>query len=226
MPNKAQERSFAETAARLLGEKWELEDGAEPPDFSWKVTGEVFGLEVRQVFVDPEMTYGSALRRAEAGNIQTLRDIASAYYGAGGPPVSVQFLGSLSDASVGVVAMTMTQNLPTEIWKQNTVRLHNLKIVMTLLPVECGQYRRWKCIDDRVGWVRRASALVLQRAIDRKARRLGTYRAAYSAVDLLLVTDGGFNSGKLRVESNISLQPSGFRAVYLLNYPVEVVRVG
>lgn len=54
MVSKVRERVYAETAARLLGVAWSFREIPEPVDFEVHAANEVFGLEVRNVFVDTE----------------------------------------------------------------------------------------------------------------------------------------------------------------------------
>ena len=72
MASKVQERIYAEAAASLLNVDWCLVDIPEPLDFEVQTADERFGLEVRQVFVDAETSFGSPSRRRESKNIRAI----------------------------------------------------------------------------------------------------------------------------------------------------------
>jgi hypothetical protein len=59
---KKRERFFAEEAARLLGEAWDLGADREHPDFLVTEGSKKFGLEITQLFVGPQGGDGSSLK--------------------------------------------------------------------------------------------------------------------------------------------------------------------
>lgn len=112
MVNKVQERVFAETAATLLAADWTLHDIPEPLDFEVQTTTESFGLEVRQIFVDIETSFGSAAKREEMKNIRAISCLAKKYYESGGPPVFAQFLGTISIIGSDELLRSMLEYAP------------------------------------------------------------------------------------------------------------------
>lgn len=225
MVNKVQERIYAETAAQLLGVNWSFGEITEPLDFEVQAADERFGLEVRQVFVDTEATFGSPSRRAEGENQSRIRDIASQYYSQGGRPLSVQFLGPLMDAEIQPLVECMLHKAPLSPFQTNTISVGRVKAFLTAVPDILGNYQRWVYVDDRVGWVREITNEDLQHAVDRKKDKLGLYLAKYPIIDLLLVADRTVNSGRMSSAGSLSVQNPGFRAIYFLSYPESVTHV-
>lgn len=225
MVSKVQERIYAETAAKILDVNWSFVDIEEPLDFEVRAADERFGLEVRQVFVDPESSSGSALRQAEGINQRHIRDIASRYYEQGGRPLLAKFLGSLEGAKIPSLVKCMLREAPHFPFESNTVSAHGVKVFLTAIPAEFGNYRRWVYLDDCVGWVNEISNEVLQHAVDRKKDNLPKYLEKYSIIDLLLVADGTVNSGRMISVDSLSVQNPGFRAIYFLSYPLTVTQI-
>ncbi|EWS64468.1 hypothetical protein Y695_02287 [Hydrogenophaga sp. T4] len=226
MVSKVRERIYAESAARLLDVDWHLVEIPEPLDFQVQTEQEVFGLEVRQVFADGEATFGSPSKRAEAENQKRVRSVAAQYYSQGGPPLSVKFLGDLASIESRSLVERMRCEAPTLPFEQHTFAIGRVKVVLTAVPKEFGDYQHWLCVDDRVGWVREATNDDLQRAVDRKRANLPLYLEKFSIVDLLLVADRTMNSGRMRSTGTLSVQNPGFRAVYFLSHPESAERVG
>jgi hypothetical protein len=226
MVSKVRERIYAESAAKLLGVDWIFGEIAEPLDFEVRSGHDVFGLEVRQIFVGGEADFGSPSRRAENENQSYVRDIASRYYSQGGRPVSVKFLGPISDHQLEALVERMVREAPASPFEYHTISVGAIKIFITAQPKELGNCQHWVCIDDHVGWVREATNDDLQYAVDCKRDKLPLYLAKYSTIDLLLVADRTVNSGRMRSAVSFSVQNPGFRAIYFLSYPETITRVG
>lgn len=227
MVSKVSERIYAESAARLLGVSWRFVEIPEPLDFEVQSEREAFGLEVRQVFADKECAFGSPTRRIEAQNQNHIRDIASQYYRSAGPPIAAKFLGPVTDVEIDLVVERMMIEAPASPFARHTIYAgDHLKVFLTALPKEFGNYSQWVCVNDRVGWVGETTQDDLQHAVDRKTANLPLYLAKYPIIDLLLVADRTVNSGRIRATTTLSVQNPGFRAVYFLSYPEYAVRVG
>jgi hypothetical protein len=225
MVSKVQERIYCEAAAKLLGVDWTLFDIPEPPDFEVREDEQVFGLEVRQVFTEEDETIGSSSKRKESHNQRIITGLVDLYYSRGGPPVSAKFLGQLASAPPDTLVDEMLRT--REPGAVNRVfEIDRLKVFLTFLPATAQPYRRWVHVSDRVGWARSVTSDELQRAVDRKADRLDLYLEKYRVIDLLLVADRIFNSGRLTATDGLGVRNPGFRAVYFLSYPESVVRVG
>lgn len=226
MVNKIQERIYVESAAKLLGVTWQIDDIAEPPDFLVVDDGHSFGLEVRQVFADRETFSGSPSKRKETLKSRTISRIADVYYSKGGLPVSAKFLGSVSEEDVESIARVMLSNYVSTPWLQTIVHFPDTKIYVTALPSEVGQYRRWVSVSDRVEWVRSATQSDLQYAIDRKTPNLALYKQKFSDVVLLLVAERLFNSGRLALPSiKCTVTNPGYSSIYFLSHPEAVARI-
>jgi hypothetical protein len=224
MVNKVNERLYAESAARLLGFEWELIDIEEPLDFEVKVGNETFGLEVRQIFTDPEGRAGSKSKQNESKNQKRASALARMYKAKGGTPVNVKFLGSLeaiSDEELVAEIIANCSSLPSL-----EKRLEFNGLIMFLSPQTLGHDNVvWSCIEDRVGWVRAVTSSTLQDAVNKKQEKLPLYLRKYSNIVLLLVADRTLNSGRLSASQAITVVNPGFSAIYFLSYPEEVIRV-
>jgi hypothetical protein len=97
MASKEKERIYAESAARLLGQAWQLVEIPEPLDFEVRSSGAIFGLEVRQIFADAESTFGSPARRQENEKQKLTASLAQLYLAQGGKPATVRLVGDLRD---------------------------------------------------------------------------------------------------------------------------------
>lgn len=226
MVNKVQERIFAETAATLLAADWMLQDIPEPLDFEVRTATESFGLEVRQIFVDVEADFGSAMKMSEMNSIRALSSLAEKYYESGGSPISAQFLGIISPFNSDAVLKCMIEFAPKYPGDRVKLQAPQVKIFMNALPGHCVRYSHWKFVKDTVGWLKKVSGSDLQAAIDKKALNLAAYKQKYEHIELLLVADRVFNSGKLIPDDPHPLINPGFRNIYFMSYPESIRRVG
>lgn len=226
MVSKVQERIFAEKAATLLAADWMLKDIPEPLDFEVRTAAETFGLEVRQIFVDVETHFGSAMKRSEKKTIDALSLLAKKYYEEGGLPISAQFLGVVSSINSDAILKCMLQSAPKYSGGRVTVQAPQVKVFMSPLPEHFMHYSRWKFVNDRVGWLKKVSRSDLQGAIDKKALNLAAYKQKYEHIELLLVADRVFNSGKLISDDLHNLINPGFRNIYFMSYPESIQRIG
>ncbi len=229
--SKAQERIFAEEAAKLLAANWELIDIPEPPDFEIRNDDETFGLEIRQVFVDVETTHGSPLKKREADRQSVLRALAQKYYAEGGEPLHVKVLGALRNNDVDGIVEVLVRSRPKYVGPESLtndaeVRVGSSKFFLKPLPDSFGNYSCWISIDNHVGWVKEIKAEDLQPAVDRKARQLPAYAAKYGKTILLLVADRRYRSGKLASCASVVLQNPGFHAIYFMSRLEFIARVG
>lgn len=226
MVSKVQERIYAESAIKLLAVDWQLAEIPEPLDFEVRANGLAFGLEIRQVFVDVEQSFGSPAKRAESTNTRSIIALASRYYALGGLPISAKFLGSLSSVETESFAQELAAIAPSYPGESAIEHIQGVKVFMNPLPLDWGNYSRWVYVDDRVGWVRNPTDRELQEAVNRKEISLHLYKQKYEDVDLLLVADRSFNSGRLQNCDNLRVSNPGFRAIYFLSYPESIQPVG
>jgi hypothetical protein len=226
MVSKVKERIYAEAAATLLNADWLLVDIPEPLDFEVRSAEEEFGLEVRQVFVDAEATFGSPSKRRESKNVQAVSALAKRYYASGGSPISAKFLGAISIVEVQALVDSIVTAAPTYPGPNATIETQGVQVFMTPLPASWSDYSRWVFVNDRVGWLKRTTTADLQHAVDRKQINLPLYKRKYENIDLLLVADRSFNSGKLIDADHLAVSNPGFRAIYFMSYPESIQRVG
>lgn len=226
MTNKLQERIFVESAGRLLGADWTVIDIPEPLDFEIRSGAESFGLEVTEIFSGETTTSGSTEKRGEAEREEIVRSIAEAYYRAGGTPIIAKLLGKLPGKAAGHIASVMVGSAPGYPGDPASVDVAGVTVYMTPVPPDQFGYSRWTYIDDRVGVLAEISSAMLQSAVDAKAPRLGVYKKKYPEIDLLIVADRSFNSGRMSQLTGVSVINPGFRNIYFLSYPVTIQRVG
>jgi hypothetical protein len=222
MANKNVERFFVEDAAGRLGVAWEIID-REGPDFEIHCAGEVFGLEVTEVFVDERGAFGSPAKRAEIENQRRLDGLKGRYYELGGLPVAADFLAMPSPGDSFLEKMrAAAPRVPGEVvpFKDKD----GVKVFMSFASLECDA---WQFVLDKVGYVKGARAADLQPAIDEKGEKLGSYKEVFANVDLLIVAHRLTNAGRLAAPpAGLVIENQGFRAIYFLSYPESCVRVG
>lgn len=226
MASKIQERIFAESAIELLAVDWQLIEIPEPLDFEVQTNGLAFGLEIRQVFTDAEQSFGSPAKRRESKNTRAIKDLSELYYALGGRPISARFLGLLSSIEIESFARELAAIAPNYPGKNATKYIQGVKVFISPLPLTWEKYSAWQYVDDRVGYVREPTNQELQEAVNRKEENLLLYKRKYEAIDLLLVADRSFNSGRLRGVQDLRVSNPGFRTIYFLSYPESIQRVG
>jgi len=92
-------------------------------------------------------------------------------------------------------------------------------LYVTDLPANLIGYSRWQVVDYHVGWVREVTQTELQNAINAKALKLSAYKAKYERIDLLLVADRVFGSGRFSLQADLKIENPGFSNIYFLSYP-------
>ncbi|MGQ5523403.1 hypothetical protein ACUHMQ_09090 [Chitinimonas sp. PSY-7] len=248
MANKDQERAYAQKAAELLPQNWEIIDIPEPPDFEIKYNGNTFGLEIRQVFnrennicdepdedkqktniCDDEIGTGSPTKYREVLNSRKINRLAKLYYQSNGKPIRAVFHGNLLEANMREVLDYLLKLPSTYPTPPEFHTVSNLTVHIIPLPNDgkSSGYPHWQYVDDRVGWVGQVSPEILQNAIDRKAQKLDSYKKKYNIIDLLLVADHRFNSGKLDINesTDFELNNPGFRNIYFLSFPDSIKQI-
>lgn len=232
MSIKEQERIYAEEAIKLLKEDWTLVDIPEPLDFGVRSKNFEFGLEITQVYdggkksdTSPikKISDGSLMKKNESKNSRLIDALAKRYYEIGGCPIKVYVLGVLSSERIEQIADQLMFDSALLLEGQRTSFCANkVKVYVTRLPLHFDHYSRWTMVDDHVGWVRQVTSGDLQAVINKKRENLVYYKKKYSDVDLLLVADRTFNSGRLILPECITIENPGFRSVYFLSYPESI----
>lgn len=224
MASKVQERIYAEKAAKLLSADWHLVGISEPLDFEVHSGAETFGLEVRQVFIDVEAEFGSPAKKNESENDKAVSNLSKRYYEAGGPPILAKFFGVLPYKTDALVE-SLVSNAPLYPEQRITLELPEIKVLLTRLPASSPYHPRWQVLPDIIGWVKRVTSADLQPAINKKEGNLALYKKKYDDIELLLVADRTFNSGKLIVSDKPEVTNPGFRAIYFMSYPESIERL-
>lgn len=226
MVSKVQERIYVEAAVKLLKVDWKINEIPEPLDFEVQSPEGIFGMEVRQIFVDDEEIFGSPAKRGESNNIKVIKKLAKSYYAAGGVPIFAKFLGSFATVDMNSLVNFIVASAPVYPGGNVTIETQGVKVFMTSLLPAWTDYSRWVFVNDRVGWVRPISTNDLQQAVNRKQEHLPSYKKKYENIDLLLVADRLFNSGKLFNTGLLRVSNPGFRTIYFLSYPYDIKNVG
>ncbi len=221
---KELELIYAEKAAELLNEFWEIEPS--PNETSWpdllvKIESETFGLEVREIYLD-ESRKGSTKKAYEKMNLKNIQKLADAYYNTNYPPIKVDLLGNIEahDKLLNAIISEVSQLKKLE---QRRIELYsNCVIYLRRLPNNMNKYKRWNHISDKVGLVRNIDEDIIKRVILKKSKKLSKYSKNISDVRLLLVSNRIFNSGKTQLNSEITFDRCGFNTIYYLSYPETV----
>jgi len=231
MTRKAQkcvEKIYAEETGKLLDESWKVDfspNETEWPDLCVTTGSRTFGLEVRELFPD-ELAKGSTKKANEQNNLKNIQKLANDYYKKNSIPVKVDLLGNIGQEDQLLSAITGVVSQLSE-FQQERLELHTgCVIYVRRLPVQLGQYKRWRYVTDKVGWVRNIGKDLIDRAVEEKAKNISRYVKNMDDIRLLLVSNRIFNSGKCRLAKNIICDTRGFKKIYYLSYPEKVWQLG
>ncbi len=232
---KAQERFFAEQAARLLGRIWVIDgDRDEHPDFIVTEGKISFGLEVSELFIGSQGIAGSEMKAMESRTQKTLNDLRREYEAIQDIQLTVKFVGNdeamAAENLATVIPALIAQDLVSKpICYQFTHDTSGQYPMRSPLRVFVTKALRpnWYSVLDRVGFIDRNPQRKIADAIERKAHGLARYReTAGSDIRLLLVANRIQNSGKLLLEEPTAFDLHGFDAVYLLSFPESAITLG
>jgi hypothetical protein len=218
---KSRERFLTQEAAKLMGKTWDFGPDREHPDFLVTEGTRQFGLEVSEVFMGSQDRAGSAMKKIESDSQGVLNTLRRDYETNANIPLTVKFVGDMCDANMAtVVPALFAADLTSK-----PIGHHFIHDTGTGLRVHVTKAFRsdWYTINHRAGFVDRNPTGILAEAIAKKSKELSRYRAAIGAdIRLLLVADRIHNSGKLTLEERVSLDLSGFNAVYFYSRPENV----
>ena len=220
------ERLYAHKAARALGEKWEIIDIPEPLDFIIRTPGGgTFGLEIMELF-DDQGPSGSPLKLIEANQRSIMRSVIEGYYAAGGHPIRVNFVGSLSDPD-NIIASLLRESQGAGADEISIAAQEGIpKMLVLPLPADQEQfqnYARWQIAE--AGFVRVLSIETLENRIAKKAARLSSYQQKAHETDLLLVINRATASGRFLITEDLEVDSQGFRRIFVLTYPNEIQQI-
>lgn len=229
---KRDEKEFVLKTSQLLGTEWKIIEQREQPDFILEEKSQVFGLEVREIFVDENQTRsGSNLKKAEEHRSKELENFARAFEKDFDFALHVRVLLRPRDRNISneeleelEVALNSENLHLREIGYHNQIELNcGIKVWLTK------EFQsRWYVVNDRVGCVHQDNVDLIQSAIDIKSRKLKTYiNNVGPDVRLLLSANRTKNSGKLILTSatDTLFDLKGFSEVYLLSYPIEAYQL-
>ncbi len=215
---KNRELAFVETAKSLLGFNWEIELGAEPPDFNIAEGRNQFGLEVTQVFKGSIGRGGSEFKKTESFNAKKVNELRAQFQRASSLQMRVKFLGNLNTPRLSeTVQIILGQNFENREYGQNVeiTSIPGLKIVAHRAFVH-----DWSLINDAVGWVVPNGASEIQKAISATVEHLKVGDLGVGQISkILVVADRRTNSGKLLLDRNERFDFLPFVEAYFLSYP-------
>ena len=218
------EKKFAEKAGELIGEQWQIAcspNETEWPDLIVEIDSEKFGLEVREVYFD-ESNKGSRKKACEVKNSKIISSLADCYYRHSLIPIKVDFLGEITYLDKRTVATIVKKVNQLSEMEQKRVEICKNSVVYILrLPDNFGEYKRWRYVSDKVGFIKKFDENVINTAIAEKAKKLSKYMKNISDVRLLLVSNKIYNSGRVCLKDGITYSACGFKKVYYLLYPEE-----
>jgi hypothetical protein len=205
---------FAE-AAKLTREVLDSEN--ESPDLIVRVSGELVGIEITELFVSEDAQGGSLQARESIA--QRIVTKAQRIYETSGPPyahVSVLFatgydLGSLNrdDTAESLAKFVRSIHLPEGRhvqWRQDfeSNLLHEAISFLNMLAVPKREMAHWTA--PSAGWVATIPTDLLQRKINEKASRLPMYLQRAPKNWLLLVGDGSHPSRFIRAGPDMNVE--------------------
>ncbi|MBC05972.1 hypothetical protein [Thalassospira sp.] len=229
---KHREKEFVLKASKLLGTEWKIIEQREQPDFILKEKSQVFGLEVREIFVDDNRrNSGSKLKKAENYRSKELEKFAHNFQKQLGFALHVRLVRRPQHGNISVEELNQLEEaLISENLHLEEIGYHNQ------VELKCGTkvwltkeiHSRWYVVNDLVGLVHHAPGDLIQSAIDMKSSKLDVYRNnAGSDIRLLLSANRTKHSGKLILTSPIAklFDLGGFSEVYFMSYPMEAYRL-
>ena len=217
---KELELSIVKRAAGLLNEHW-VAKCRETPDFEIDCLTQTFGFEVTQVFAGSiSKRRGSGEKRQEIDNQSWMDCLRREYESHSSVSLHVRYSGRKSNKVRSEILRALlaqdflSQNipLPTRVRLDEGVLFFNKEFVSN-----------WYFLKDQVGWVSKENNII-QKAIDSKAEKLQQYRQCYRDMRLLVFAEPKWNSGKIQLNLEQSINRQGFEVVYFLSYPYELLK--
>jgi len=244
MPSKSHERLFLDRMLKDLD--WNVTqvlDGDEPPDFYVIKDDGCIAVEVTRVYRREHPKKGSPEAAQEQEYHRFASDLVQSYYSQpAAQPIRVQvFLPPIITspavrqwsreqrkehaAAVAAQAMVEFRKLPSmQPWEELKFEVQHrdgryATFRVIALPPDSGAERRWEVVNNSIGWRGLVAPALLQDKVAEKGRRVPEYRQQVSSAVLLVVADGMRASGFLELPPDVSVNASGFDAVYFLRYP-------
>lgn len=178
-------------------------------------------MEVREIYPD-ESIRGSTRKTNERNNIENIKKLSDAYYKQNCASIKADLLGDIGDQDRLLDAIIAEVPKLSEFEQKLIEPYRGCVIYIRKLSDHLGEYKKWRYVSDKVGWVRNIDKQLLERAIAEKAKNLRKYAKNISDIRLLLVSDRIYNSGKDHLTNKIICNACGFNKIYYLSYPDEV----
>ena len=212
-----------EEAAKLLNKAWSLGPDRERPDFLVTEGTQMFGLEVSEVFMGPQSPAGAAMKEKESNTQKGIDALRIRYEEITNIPLCVHFVGDLSADNMATVVPKLVE---TDFASKPI--LHYVKIELgdgISMHITKAFRAEWFSVNDRVGWVDCDPVRRIADAVEKKSKKMPSYKEEVGLdIHLLLVADRTNNSGKLMLKERFALDLLGFRVVYFFSFP-ECVKV-
>ena len=225
---KQYEILYAESLVKDMGYGWTVEvppNEDDWPDLLIKTSNDIFGLEVRNIYVD-ENRRGSIEKRDESFRQKLLSDLAVKYYAKKKDPILLNIRGPIDKDSVDKV---LDYLLSTDLqeWRRIThdiiVKGKRTRLFLERLPGSFVNYSRWVYMDDNIGWVQRIKDEDIENIVKEKSANISKYKKNVKNVSLLIVSNRIKNSGKLHLEKSRNINTYGFKNVFFYMHPLEII---
>ena len=216
---------YAEQFANIMNYKWNIivpEDEQNYPDLLIDTHNSMFGLEVRELFVDEGFENGSKLKNKEQTNINVLQELASKYYENSKKPIYVKIFGKVDSNNFDKVLMVLLNSKVNQNQVVSEKLITNfglLTVNITGLTEEFSNYSYWQNISDNIGIIKSSNLDYVEEVIKLKSKKIPKYSHYIKNVSLLLFCTPLFNSGKLHFEKWDSIQKFGFINIYIYKHP-------
>ena len=228
---KQYEILYAESFVKNMGYDWTVEvppNEDDWPDLLIKTSNDIFGLEVRDIYVDENLR-GSTEKRDESFRQKLLSDLAVKYYAKKKYPIRLEIRGPLDKDSVDKV---LDYLLSTDLQEGRRIT-HDIIIkgkktglLLERMPDSFVNYSRWVYMDDNIGWVQRIKdedIENIENIVKEKGANISKYKKNVKNVSLLIVSNRIKNSGKLHLEKSRNINTYGFKNVFFYMHPLEII---
>jgi hypothetical protein len=227
---KNRERFFADLAGKLLNKTWILGPDREAPDFFVTEGTNQFGLELCEIFTGAQSPRaGSAMKTNESHMAKTIEVLRREYEAKANIPLRVHLVGNVCPETLAlVVPALIAEDFASKpvAYRVKLVPNTGLRAGLSIHVIKAHR-PEWFSGNDRVGWVDHNPMPRIIAAVTEKSKKLREYQQAVGAdIRLLVFADRINNSGKLSLDEQMSTNLQGFRAIYFLSYPHNIVVFG
>ena len=232
MVSKLLERIYLDSFLKSIDGNYSNIEERESPDFIIGSGSQSFGVEVTQIFKDRSRR-GSKIKKDEAQREKFLIELAKEFYHRGGRPIALKSL--ILDLPNPSMTQGLLQNLVNEshhlqLWERSKLCIESAfkkyaEFYITRLPDIIGEYSRWICMDNMIGWIQSLDKVLLEKTIQEKSVKIRKYHDVIDNVILLIVIDRIKQSGMMEWGAHEMCCGCGFMSVYLHIFPFETYKV-